>query len=341
MVDIISAAISTLTFFGIYLILSISLNLEYGYAGQPNFGVVAFYAAGAYVAGNIANLMLLPFGSGLDPFMPEAVSIKLQAAAQNPFLSILFFITALLSSALIVGAFGYLASYPALRVKEDFLAIVLLAFGEILRVIVRNYYPIAGGTVGLGGIPNPFAWIGQTQLIRLSYMITVLGLAGGVYFFAEKISNSPYGRMLKSIRDDDLASSFFGKKVPWVRGQIMFIGSMLAGIAGALYAMYSGYVQADDFLPFKTFEIWVMVMVGGLANNKGVVCGALLMTFAEKILGIVSVELSLLKLPLDPSYFRYVIYGIIMLVILLYRPSGIIREAPLKTPAWKVIKENE
>jgi len=341
LVDIIGAIMSTLTFFGIYLILSISLNLEYGYGGQPNFGVVAFYAAGAYVAGNIANLMLLPLGSGLDPFMPEAVSLKVQAATQNPLLAILFFVVALCSSALIVGVFGYLASYPALRLKEDFLAIVLLAFGEILRVVVRNYYPIAGGTVGLGGIPNAFVWIGQTQWIRLLYMITVLSLAGGVYFFAEKISNSPYGRMLKSIRDDDVAAASFGKKISWVRGQIMFIGSMLAGIAGALYAMYSGYIQADDFLPFKTFEIWVMVMVGGLANNKGVVCGALLMTLAEKVLGIVSVELSLLNLPFEPSYLRYVVYGVIMIIVLLYRPSGIIREGPLKTPAWKVVEKNE
>lgn len=315
------------------------MNLEYGYGGQPNFGVVAFYAAGAYVAGNIANLVLLPLASGLDPFMPEAVSMKMQAATQNPLLAVFFFILALASSALIVGVFGYLASYPALRLKEDFLAIVLLAFGEILRVIVRNYYPIAGGTIGLGGIPNPFVWIRDAQTIRLSYMILVLGFAGGSYIFAEKLCNSPYGRMLKAIRDDEEVASAFGKKVPWVRGQIMFIGSMLAGVAGALYAMYSGYVQADDFLPFKTFEIWVMVMVGGLANNKGAFFGAFVMTLVEKTLSIISIELSLLHLPFDPSYLRYVILGAIMIFVLLYKPSGIIPEGRVKTPAWRVVEK--
>lgn len=338
--DLLATGVSVATFFGIYAVLSLSLNLEYGYGGQPNFGVVAFYASGAFVAGQIATLILAPAAYGMGSYLREVSTMKQAAVAQNPLLAVLVFIVSLTCAAAVVGAFGYLASYPALRLREDYLAIVLLAFGEILRVIARNYYPLAGGTIGVGGIPNPLAGIGDATLRGLGYALIVLGIAFLSYLFVERLSNSPYGRVLKSIRDDDVASRSLGKAVPLVRGQVMAVGSALAGTAGVLYASYANYIQADGFIPFFTFTIWVMVMIGGLGNHKGAIVGALVMTVLQKVLSIFTVELSLMNLPFATSYLQYIVYGVILICVLIYRPTGLIPEGPLKTPAWEAVKHD-
>ncbi|MEM2883797.1 MAG: branched-chain amino acid ABC transporter permease [Nitrososphaerales archaeon] len=337
---IFSAAVSFLSYFGIFSILSLSLNLEYGFGGQPNFGKVAFYATGAFVAGVVAS-RLMPLIAGiapLDPFSPEGTMQRVAITQSNPYAALLTFLIALLLAALISGAFGYLVSYPAIRIREEwFLAMVLLVTGEILRVVVRSYPPIVNGYNGVL-IPNPFRWLGDADQVSLAYMVLILVIALGVYIYINKLVNSPFGRLLKSMRDDQIAATSLGKDLVKVRGQVLILGSALAGLAGVLYAYYSGYVNPDDFIPIRTFDVWVMVVLGGIANNRGVLLGAAIMTAIDRGTQILAIQLQTFGGIAELNYLRYIIVGILMLAILMFRQKGILPEKPVKTPAYEVVK---
>ena len=335
-----SAAVSFVSYFGIFSILSLSLNLEYGFGGQPNFGKVAFYATGAFIAGVVAS-RLMPLIAGaapLDPFSPDGTMQRVAITQGNPYAALLTFLTALLLAALVSGAFGYLVSYPAIRIREEwFLAMVLLVTGEILRVVVRSYPPIVNGYNGVL-IPNPFRWLGDADQISLAYMVLILVIALGVYIFVNRLVNSPFGRMLKSMRDDQIAAASLGKDLVKVRGQVLILGSALAGLAGVLYAYYSGYVNPDDFIPIRTFDVWVMVVLGGIANNRGALLGAAIMTAIDRGTQILAIQLQSFGGIAELNYLRYIIVGILMLSILMFRQKGILPEKPVKTPAYEVVK---
>lgn len=341
-VDIIGAASSFATFFGVYAILSLSLNLEYGFAGQPNFGKVLFYSVGCYMAGYISTVILLNLrGVAVGMASPEALIMRGAVAQSDPLLNAASFVVALIVGFVFAGCVGYVASFPALKVREDFLAITLLAAGEIVRIVVREIDWFSGGTQGVSGIPNPFIWISYPQTRYLAYALLVLGLTLLTYICISRLASSPYGRLLKSVRDDETASSSLGKNIPRVRGMVLFIASGFAGIAGVLYTYYSGFVQADAFIPAVTFAIWVMVIVGGSANINGSLAGALIVSIIDISTRVFSLEIqgSVLGRIFDPNFSRYVIYGVLVAVVLLYRPTGLLPEKPIRTPAWDVIGE--
>jgi branched-chain amino acid transport system permease protein len=150
--------------------------------------------------------------------------------------------------------------------------------------------------------------------------------------------------LLKSVREDELASSSFGKNVPRVRGMVLGVGSGFAGMAGVLYTFYSGFIQADSFLPAITFAVWVMVIVGGSANLKGSLVGALIVSAIDTTTRVFSfqIQASMPSITIAPDYFRYIAYAVMILLVLMYRSKGLLPEKPTKTPAWAVIgKEAE
>jgi len=339
--EILPLLTSIATFYGIYFILSLSFNLEYGFAGQANFGKVFFYSIGAYIAGIFTARILWGMAGveGVDFFSDFAADIRLGVAASHPWVITALFIASLLLAALLGGVFGYLASYPALRLRGDFLAIFLIAVGEIGRVFVRTYEPLTGGVYGLSGVPNPMVWLGDPQA-RVFYALTVLAIAFIIHFLVGKLVNSPYGRLLKSIRDDELVSNVLGKKTPWVKGQALIIGSSLAAVAGALYAFYIQTIFADDFISMLTFTAITMVMLGGVANNAGVALGTLVLTLLDRltrpsVLNMIGITV---RLPFDITYLRYVVVGVLIILILMFKPEGLIPEKPVKTPALEIAK---
>jgi len=274
----------------------------------------------------------------LAPFSPEGTMQRISITQSNAYAALLTFLIALVLAALISGAFGYLVSYPAIRIREEwFLAMVLLVTGEIVRVVVRSYEPIVNGYNGVL-IPNPFGWLRDSDQISLAYMVVILAIAACVYIYVNRLVNSPFGRLLKSMRDEQIASTSLGKDLVKVRGQVLIIGSALAGLAGVLYAYYSGYVNPDDFIPIRTFDVWVMVVLGGLANNRGVMLGAVIMTVIDRGTQILAIQLQTIGGITELNYLRYIIVGILMLIILMFRQKGIIPEKPVKTPAYEVIK---
>ena len=292
-------------FIGIYSIVSISLNLEYGFTGLANFGKVAFFMVGAYSSAILAN-----FG------YPYIVCILVAAA--------------------MAGLAGFLVSIPALRLRADYLAIVTLAFGEILRFIFKNEDWIAGGVQGitvpsafqLTGIPIRFSMLIQIGIVYLSLALC--------YLLVQLIVNSPYGRTLKAIREDELAVQALGKNTFNYKTQVFSLSSAMTGLAGSLFAQYVRFIDPYTFEPFLTFSVWMMVILGGPANNLGAILGAGVVTSLERGARIIK---DYILLPVDPHNLRIMLIGTLIILILMYKPEGLLKESKIKTSALEVSKK--
>lgn len=326
---------SIAVFYSIYLILALSFNLEYGFAGQPNLGKVFFYSLGAYTAGWFTATVIMHASGGGDYCSGEAIATMLAFGSEHPGMTAGLFVASLILALIIGAVAGYLSSYPALRLTEDFLAITLLAIGEIGRIIARTSRFVCGVT-GLTGLPNPFQWLGNPTLVNIAYAILALAIAGLTYLIVELLSNSPFGRVLKSVRDDELAAEVMGKDVARVKGVVLMIGSALAAMAGVIYAFYAQSVIPDDFIPNVTFVVIAMTMLGGAANNRGVLVGTLIITLLDQLLNSSTLDrlgVPVNTLPININYVKYMTIGLIIVLVLMFRPQGLIPEEPLKTPA--------
>ncbi len=345
--DFIGLLISVGTVYGIFSLLSLSLNLEYGYGGQPNFGQVLFYGLGAFSAGLVsATLLPLLAGRAIGSVCSAAALVAREAvSASNPVLSLSTWTIAIIVATLVASVFGFLASYPALRVKEEwYLSMILLVGAEMFRVIVRNTPQFGCGYNGLAGLSNPFGWISSSSnsplLVDIStgvYAVVILGFAALSYLGAQRFGNSPYGRLLKSVRDDRVLSEALGKNVRRVREQIMIIGSAMAGLAGALYVFYIGVAIADDYISSVTFTIWVMIVLGGIANNRGALVGTIVLIGLQRGTQILALLLQQASIAIDSNlllYLDYMVQAAILLLLILYRPKGLIPEGAVKTVAY-------
>jgi branched-chain amino acid transport system permease protein len=348
-------------FYGIYAILAISLNLEYGYAGQPNFGQVLFYGLGAFVAA-IVGANLLPYFAGYaigDICNVSTVyQLRLTIGSSDPGVAIPVWMISLVIAMAIGGLFGLLLSYPAIRVKEEwYLSMILLIAGEAFVTVFQNTNQLACGIFGLDGFQNPFSFVLNSysrssfastelgiDLPTVIYALIILGFVGACYFVAQRLANSPYGRLLKSIRDDKVAAESLGKDVAKVRRQIMIIGSIMAGLAGGLYVYYIGVAVTDDYVPAVTFTIWVMMILGGYANNKGVLAGALFLTLLERGAVEISIAVENNFPGFNPNvliYAEYAVEAVILILLLIYRPKGILPETRVKTNAYTLFDFNK
>ncbi len=335
--DILGFLVSWGTFFGIYAILAISLNLEVGYTGMANFGKVAFYGIGAYLAASISVYTILAVHHvAAAPYTTEGIIALGKLAPQSPGLVLALFIASLLLGFLLAGVVGYLLTYPTLRVGPAFLGIVLLSFGELMRIFLQNYQPL-GASKGLTGIPHPFIWIHDPVWRERGFVLLVLGLLALTYWYSQRVSNSPFGRVLRAIRDDEVAALCLGKHVPRVKATVLFIGSGFAGLAGVLLAYYTSSINPNNFVPTVTFNIWAMVILGGMGNNKGAVLGAGIITFVDRMLTFITPNLGITLI--TPDYVRWMVVGLLIVLVLMFLPGGLIPEKPIKTPAWEAVEE--
>lgn len=329
MVDLIRLLLDFAAFYSLYLMLSLSLNLEYGYTGIPNFGKVMFFALGAFVTGSLAARLVAPLAgvdlSAIDYRLNNVLvgTLVTQYFAAHPHVAVAVLVLMMVLGALIGLAFGWLASYPAIRLREDYLGMTLIVAGELVRVVGRNYDPLIGGTLGVF-VPNPFSWMGGVTMdvVRSGFMLSVALL---VWLFVGRITASPFGRMMKAIRESELAAEVLGKDVVKTRMMVLMMGSAIAGLAGSLYAFYIGEVHADDFAPIRTFTIWVMVIIGGAGNNLGAAAGALLYLLIDRFLAIVKHQM---VVPFDVNYLSYILFGIVLILVLMYSSEGMIPEKP-------------
>ncbi|MEM3427710.1 MAG: branched-chain amino acid ABC transporter permease [Nitrososphaerales archaeon] len=331
--------VDLLAFFAVYMILSVSLNLEFGYTGVPNFGKVLLVAGGAYVvaafSGRFSQLLL---NVAVDKdFIKDNAAVMAavnSAFSQDIVAALIVFFATIVLAAFVGGALGYLASYPAVRLREDYLGMTLLAIGEISRVIGQNYEPIAGGTLGVQ-VPDPFAWAGEVRF--LAFTLILLAFAGLIYLYAERIARSPLGRLLRSIRDNELSAEALGKDATKVRIKILIVGSAIAGVAGALYSFYAGGVVATAFNRVDwTFWPWLILIIGGAANNVGVAFGSFIFITARRVIEFYKDSFTFL--PFDAVWLEYLLLGSILILVLIYRPEGLIPEKATPTISNKRLK---
>ncbi len=397
------------TLYALFLVVSLTLNLEAGYSGVPNFGKVMFVAGGAAIAGSVSgrlSALILSINTHGDynGFIAQIITQINSSLSNNPLLSIELLLLGVILAAGIGAGLGFLASYPAIRLREDYLGMLLLGSAQLFQIFLGGYAPLIGGTQGIE-VPDVFQWVGlfrsggtafltgmilyfvvvavvyvigasriindsaiNTRIKNAAYKMAVpgaiIGLAGGVlfgsggtgigvrnlavlvvfalfaalvYFYSERIARSPLGRTLRAIRDNEVASRALGKDDVAIRKRVIIIASAISGMAGALLTFYVGSVGAETWTRITwTFWPWVIVIIGGAANNLGVALGAFSFTFILKIVDQVKFQFQP-YIPFDVNWFEYLIFASLLIVILMVRPEGILREKSSLTLPRKTV----
>ncbi len=289
-----------LVLMGINITLAVSLNIINGHAGQFSLGHAGFMAIGAYSA---AFLTVYYFGPFVEKFPENSVQAIVY---QNVLL-----IVAVIVGALVSAIAGYIVGLPSLRLRGDYLAIVTLGFGEIIRVLILNIEKI-GAARGLSGIPawNNFFW--------------VFFFAGVTILISNRLVHSSVGRAFLAIREDQIAAEAMGVDTTRYKVKAFIIGSALAGVAGALFAHYTpAYLNPTMFTFIKSFEVVAMVVLGGLGSISGSIVAAIILTFLPEGLRAVKdfvPDNAPEMLKRDP---RMVIYSIMLIALMLTRPQGL------------------
>ncbi|MYE26163.1 MAG: branched-chain amino acid ABC transporter permease [Chloroflexi bacterium] len=343
-IDIVATAIAVLTLFGIYSLMAISLNLEYGVAGVPNFGKALFVSIGAYTAG-ITYTRLLPLLSGFEvihpcgPTMGGALQLRSEIMATQPIAGFINLALTMLIAAVIAGAVGFALSYVTLRLKEEwFLALVLLVGGETVRIVVRGADDFICSHNGISSVAQPFYFLDDPRTSSLLFMLLALALALLAYLYSERLIRSPFGRMLKGLRENEDVTRGLGKGISLARAQIMLIGSAIAAVGGALFALNTGFVNTNDFVVTLTLDVWVMVVLGGIGNNRGALLGALLIALMDRFTQVGAIALNMSGSDVEFNYVRFIAFGIILIWMLRYRPAGLLPESRLTTGAHDVVR---
>jgi len=270
---------------GIFIMLALGLNVIMGYAGILNLGYAALFAVGAYTYALLNIHFHIPFWLGL---IFSAVSATL---------------------------FGVVLAFPALRLSGDYIAIVTLGAGEIVRIILNNADPITGGPNGLLGIDHPRIWILNYNFGVKSepYYYLILVLVGGLLFVLRRLEFSRLGRAWIALREDELAASCMGINPVWTKLSAFAIGGFVAGLAGCVFAAKQGTVSPDSFDFIVSVMVVSMVVLGGLGNTAGVILGAFVLSILPELLR-------------GFDMYRMLFFGIAMILIMLFRPQGILGE---------------
>jgi branched-chain amino acid transport system permease protein len=244
-----------LVFATVFAIITLGLNLQWGFTGLFNVGVAGFVAVGAYTSA------LLTAPKAADRLCGWGWPVA----------------AGLIAAPLVAGFTGLLIGMVALRLRRDYLAITTFGIAITIEVVANNATRVTGGPFGVQFIPKPMqAWLGTGLPWSLAYLALSLALLGLVYLALERLVNSPWGRVLRAIREDENAASSVGKRAFLFRLQSFVIGAMLMGLGGGLYAHFLGFIAPEDFLPILTFQLWAMLIVGGAGNNRGAIAGAFL-----------------------------------------------------------------
>lgn len=296
-----------LVLMGINIMLAVSLNIINGHAGQFSLGHAGFMATGAYFA---AFLTVYYFSPWVDN-MPEGTW---QWLAQNGLL-----VLAVLLGGTLAAIAGYIVGLPSLRLRGDYLAIVTLGFGEIIRVVILNIDKV-GAARGFTGIP---AW---------SNFFWVFFFCGLTIAVSWRLVNSSVGRAFLSVREDEIAAEAMGVDTTKTKVKAFIIGSFFAGVAGGLFAHYTpAYLNPSMFTFIRSFEVIAMVVLGGLGSISGSILAAVILTFLPEGLRAAKEMLHTNK---DP---RMVIYSLMLIVLMLTRPQGLLGRREL----WQVLSRRK
>ena len=306
---------------GIYIILGVSLNLINGFTGQFSLGHAGFMAIGAYVS---ALLYMSPELKEMNYFITPLIWPF--SVIQTPFF------VAVIAAGIVSALVGFLVGAPCLRLKGDYLAIVTFGFSEIIRIIFNNLQSITNGPLGLKGLPcfTNLWW----------------SWGGGAIFtviFIGSLINSSYGRAFKSIREDEVAAEAMGVYLFYHKVLSFVVGAFFAGIGGAFLGSLVMTIDPNTFSAFMTFQIIVIVIVGGLGSITGTVIVATIFAILMELLRVVESPMNFfgIKLPAIPG-MRMLIFSIILMVVILFFKRGLMggREFSWKQIIQKLFRNN-
>ena len=281
-------------------ILALALNFQWGLGGMVNFGLTGFYALGAY----------------------SAALLMLKAGANT------FFAT--VGAMIIVAAVCGLVALITLRVaEEDYFAIVTLGVGEMLRLVVLNEDWLTKGALGLTGIPRPLGDVVPPEQYQYFLLALSLVLLVAVLGFLTVIQRSPFGRVVRAVREDDVVAATLGKNVLWARVRIFAIGGGIIGLAGSLHSFYYQYIDPTQFTNIVIAYAFMAVIAGGRGAHKGAILGAAaVMVLLE---GSRFLKDAIPALDSDQlAAIRIIIIGVGLIALLIWRPQGFLREYRLK-----------
>lgn len=289
---------------GIYIILGLSMNLINGFTGLFSLGHAGFMAIGAYT---VAILTMPPAMKEMNFFMKPIV----------PFLANIemSFLPALIIGGLMAGLFGFLIGAPVLRLTDDYLAIATLGFAEIIRVVFTNTQSITNGALGLKGIP-------ASTNVWWSWGVAIMTI-----FFMVFLMEGSYGKAFSAIREDEIAARSMGINLFTHKVMSFTFGSFLAGIGGGLLAALLGTIDPNMFRIVLTFNILLIVVLGGLGSIKGSVVSAIIVTIAMEALRFLdeSINLGFIQLK-GVAGMRMVIFSIILMAVVIFRKEGLLKE---------------
>jgi len=287
------------TLIGIYGLLALSLNLQYGFTGLVNLGQIVFFMIGAYVSAILVSLLGLSFLVGVGGAIVAA------------------------------GLFGGLMALPTAHLQQDYWAISTLAIAELGRIFSLNTTlggEYVGGSFGISGIDQPLRDSFATPSAYGWFYLAIVAVAVlGVYGFMRWLTATPFGRALKAIREDDNVPLALGKDARWLRVRAMAIGGAVGGLAGALFAHFNAFISPNYFRPLETFVVWAMVIVGGAANHRGVLVGGVIVyslynstRFLAEYVTFIDAE--------TLAALRMVVIGLLITAVVLYLPRGLFPE---------------
>lgn len=310
------------TFAAIYGVLAMGLNIQWGYTGILNFMYIAFVAVGGYVS----SLLVLP------PAQPAVMGEFYVLGLNWPF------IPALLAGGVAASALALIVGLLSLnRLRSDYFAIVTVAIGLVLWTVAGNDTPLVNGWDGISGIPQPFfntlnVDINTYGFFFLGLCIIVLIL---VYIFCERVYYSPFGRALRTVREDELVAQELGKNVFALRLKAFVLGAFIAGVGGGLLVTYVDAFNPSAWTSGETFFIWAALLLGGSANNRGAMLGALLVPvlFSEATRFLPTFSSS----PQLIDAIRYIAIGVLLILTVAFRPQGLIAERRYKVRSSKLL----
>jgi branched-chain amino acid transport system permease protein len=331
----------------LYVMLAVGLNIVVGFAGLLDLGYIAFFAIGAYLAGLLASPQFAMLFDSLQMEYPALASVLLPfladgVATQGLHLSIWIILPI---AALVTALAGALLGAPTLKLRGDYLAIVTLGFGEIIRIFMNNLNgpvnitngpqginlidPVRIGGASLAGLPGAG---GMTQVLGLSlpsvnaYYFLFLSLVLVTLLCAARLQHSRLGRAWVAIREDETAAQAMGIHVRNLKLLAFAMGASFAGVAGALFASFQGFISPESFSLTESIAVLAMIVLGGLGHIPGVVLGAVLLAALPEVLRhtVAPLQTALLgQVVIDAEVLRQLLYGLALVCIMLARPAGL------------------
>lgn len=295
--------ISLLTMGGIYAVMALGLNVQWGFTGLFNAGIAGFFAIGAYTQALLTTPVYRDHLGGYEWPIPLAM------------------LTAMLLSAIVAWAIARIC----IRLRSDYLAIATIGIAEIIRLVMKNEAWATNGPRGVSQIPKAFDRLPE-PLDQIGFLVMVLAIVAVIYVALERARTAPWGRVMTAIRENETAAAACGKNVERFRLEGFVIGAALMGLGGALVAQYLRQIDPNVSDPLTaTFLVWVMLIAGGSANNRGAILGAMLLWTVWSATEILTIRLPE-EYALRAPYVRIFLIGLILQIILQRRPEGILPE---------------